>query len=91
MKATRIEIASQSPPAAFKSKDEKRNLTDDERRAVIDMLLVECSHGTPRYGSKQRVAHHFGISAETVSRIWKRGVKSFADGRVVADVASRMR
>ena len=70
---------------------ESRNLTDDERRAVYDMMLKSLVNGKPKYGSQTVVATHFGISKRTVARIWKRGAASFADGAVAANVSSKMK
>ncbi|KAG9416123.1 hypothetical protein AC1031_021898 [Aphanomyces cochlioides] len=78
-----------APSQRFRRKDEGRNLTDSERRAVYDALLLRCDREKPRHGSMQAVAMEYGICSETVNRIWKRGQQSLAAGSVVADVDSK--
>ncbi|MEN9567564.1 MAG: hypothetical protein RLZZ69_2760 [Cyanobacteriota bacterium] len=66
-----------------------RNLTNDERQAVYEMVLSKSVHGKPAKGSFTDTAAHFKVHPLTVSRIWKVGQKSIAEGSICANVSSK--
>ncbi|CEG50039.1 uncharacterized protein PHALS_07769 [Plasmopara halstedii] len=68
-----------------------RNLTYEERRAMLDFLLkrrVEGSTKLMRHAVTD-AATEFAVDRRTVSRLWKRAVQSLENGDEVCDVASR--
>ena len=66
-----------------------RNLTDDERQAVYEMVLSKMTNGKPAKGSFTAIAGQFRVHPLTVSRIWKAGAKSIAEGSICANVSSK--
>lgn len=67
----------------------KKSLTDDQRLAIYHSLLASSDNGKLKHGSLTGVAKQFGVSAQTVRRVWRRGQSSVAKGAVVADVRAR--
>jgi hypothetical protein len=71
----------------------KPNLTEEERRAIFEELLVcQKNPGTSAKlvkGTLKRVGSKFGVTPETISAIWKRGQQSLADGNIAANISSR--
>ncbi|ETV81166.1 hypothetical protein H257_05753 [Aphanomyces astaci] len=49
---------------------ESRNLPDDDRQAVLNMLLSKSDDGKRKHGSVNDVAKHFNCHRSTVSTIW---------------------
>ncbi|ETI42569.1 hypothetical protein F441_12314 [Phytophthora nicotianae CJ01A1] len=68
-----------------------RNLTYDERRAMLDFLLKRRIEGSTKLmrHAVTDAATEFGVDRRTVSRLWKRAVQSLENGDEVCDVASR--
>ena len=66
-----------------------KNLTEEQHRAIFDILLKESKSGNVHYGSIKAVASLFSISTKIVSRIWQRGNATFVKGSIV-DVSSQM-
>lgn len=50
--------------------NKKKNISDDKKRAVFEMLLMEHRDGKLPNGVISRVAESFSISTRSVSRIW---------------------
>ena len=49
----------------------RKNLEEDERRAVIDELLEGSNNGKLAHGDIRRVAQPFGCSTKQVSAVWR--------------------
>ncbi|GMF12700.1 unnamed protein product [Phytophthora lilii] len=94
---TSIVTEAPAPPAPSDKKTSawkergSRNLTYEERRAMLDFLLkrrVEDTTKLVRHAVTD-AANEFGVDRRTVSRLWKRAVQSLENGDEVCDVASR--
>lgn len=94
------EIATEIPIESSNSSDKKtsawkergsRNLTYDERRAMLDFLMQRRVENTTKLArhAVTDAATEFGVDRRTVSRLWKRAVQSLEKGDEVCDVASR--
>ncbi|RLN94233.1 hypothetical protein BBJ28_00007760 [Nothophytophthora sp. Chile5] len=68
-----------------------KNLSHDERRAMLDFLLHRRTEGTTKLARHAitDAATEFRVDRRTVSRLWKRAVQSLEKGDAVCDVASR--
>ena len=49
----------------------RKNLNENERRALIDELLAGSKQGKLAHGDMKRVAEHFGCSPKQVAAVWK--------------------
>ena len=72
-----------------KSKGIKRNLTDAERNAVYQSLLLRSENGKIPYGTFSLLAKKFKTSRRTITRIWKRGRETSRNEFVPGNVNSR--
>ena len=65
------------------NKQNKPNLTENEHKAVTTALSLHCSKEngmtTLHHGAQTTVAQQFGVAQSTISRIWKRALKSEQD------------
>lgn len=93
-------IATEAPTASTSSSDKKtsawkergsKNLTYEERRAMLDFLMKRRVEGTSKLvrHAVTDAATEFRVDRRTVSRLWKRAVQSLENGDEVCDVASR--
>lgn len=60
------------------NKRKNRNLSNDERRAIYDMLLQKSVDGKLKKGTIQLVASFFSIGIRTIQRIWKQAATNDA-------------
>ncbi|XP_058223181.1 uncharacterized protein LOC131332888 [Rhododendron vialii] len=67
----------------------KRNLTNEQRQAIFDALLLQFDYGKPRGGFISEVAALFSVHPKIVSRVWQQGKACIANGSVV-DVSSKL-
>ncbi|XP_058215387.1 uncharacterized protein LOC131326570 [Rhododendron vialii] len=67
----------------------KKNLTNEQRQAIFDALLLQFDYGKPRGGFISEVAALFSVHPKTISRIWQQGKACIANGSVV-DVSSKL-
>ncbi|KAI9984554.1 hypothetical protein PInf_005914 [Phytophthora infestans] len=63
-------------------------ITDSERQAVWETLLLRSVGEVVKHGEIVRVAAYFRVGRQVVERIWRRGINSMGD-RVAAVVQSR--
>ena len=70
-------------------RSKRKQLTAEERHAILQMLLERSEDGVLKNGSIIAVAGQFKISRLTVSNLWKRGKQSVANGSRYMDVSSR--
>ncbi|GMF33215.1 unnamed protein product [Phytophthora fragariaefolia] len=93
-------VAAKDPPGPAHAADKKtsawkergsRNLTYEERRAMLDFLMTRRVEGTTKLvrHAVTDAANEFGVDRRTVSRLWKRAVQSLENGDEVCDIASR--
>ncbi|KAF0714687.1 Aste57867_3751 [Aphanomyces stellatus] len=68
-----------------------RNLSDEQRRAVYEMLLELAVDGVLPRGAFTNTAHRIGCNWQTISRLWSQARSSLAQGAAVADVAAKMK
>jgi hypothetical protein len=82
--------SSDKKTSAWKERGSK-NLTYDERRAMLDFLMKRRVEGTTKLvrHAVTDAAIEFRVDRRTVSRLWKRAVQSLEAGDEVCDVASR--
>ncbi|KAL6499079.1 hypothetical protein OROGR_028100 [Orobanche gracilis] len=59
-----------STPTTMSLRNRKRNLTSEQKRAVYEMLLKDCTDGSLAKGVISKAAKLFSISIRPVSRIW---------------------
>ena len=64
-------------------------LSQDDRRAVLQALLQRKNGHDLCRGAIQEVAAQFGVGRNTIGRIWARAKQSVADGSPLMDVSSR--
>ncbi|KAL4177912.1 hypothetical protein KRP22_002838 [Phytophthora ramorum] len=88
--ASASSAASSKKTSAWRERGTK-NLTYDERRAMLDFLLKRRVEGTSKLArhAVMDAAAEFRVDRRTVSRLWKRAVQSLENGDEVCDVASR--
>lgn len=67
------------------------NLSDDERRAIYEMVLMKLKSGRPTKGAFSEIGAQFNVQAKTVSRIWKAGKQSIEAGNICANVGSKIK
>lgn len=89
-RASRDISSSDKKTSAWKERG-SRNLTYDERRAMLDFLLKRRIEGSTKLmrHAVTDAATESGVDRRTVSRLWKRAVQSLENGDEVCDVASR--
>ena len=68
--------------------NKKKNLTYEQKKGVIEMLLQESCNGKVTYGSETRIASLFSISLRSVQRLW-REAKSLESGSI-PDLSSKL-
>lgn len=67
----------------------KRNLTNQERQAIFEILVVESDNGKLSGALFSEIAASFSTTERTVRRIWARGTACIYDGLRV-DVSSKL-
>lgn len=72
----------------------KPNLTNTQRRAVIEFLLSRVRNPDDPaklvHGTLKEAAIRFEVTSETISQIWRRALQSKESGSEAMDVSSRM-
>ncbi|KAJ8522284.1 hypothetical protein ON010_g17717 [Phytophthora cinnamomi] len=64
-----------------KSPQEKRkNLTDQQRVAIVHYLLANSAGGRLKHGDMKAAATHFGVHRATIRRLWKLHTASGTSG-----------
>ncbi|RLN56877.1 hypothetical protein BBJ29_002702 [Phytophthora kernoviae] len=73
------------------TKEMRKNLTDQERLAIVQFLLANSAGGRLKHGDMKAAATHFGVHRATIRRLWKLHlVTSNAEG-LAGNVASRIK
>ncbi|KAH7835464.1 hypothetical protein Vadar_026303 [Vaccinium darrowii] len=67
----------------------KRNLTNEQRYAILETLLIRTQRGKLKRGSIQEIAASFSVHTATIARIWRQGKAAITTGELI-DVASKM-
>lgn len=65
----------------------KKDLTNEERAIVFQILLEKSINGKIPHGSVSPLASKYGVHKATIWRIWKRGRDSINSGTGLADVS----
>ncbi|KAG6621991.1 uncharacterized protein IUM83_07374 [Phytophthora cinnamomi] len=75
-----------------KSPQEKRkNLTDQQRVAIVHYLLANSAGGRLKHGDMKAAATHFGVHRATIRRLWKLHTASGTTEGLAGNVASRIK
>jgi hypothetical protein len=82
---------SPAPPAPPPSPQPRKNLTNDDRRAIFERLLELSDRGKLPRGAINNVATTWGRDRATITRIWCRGTASRLHGHAAANVASKIK
>ncbi|KAH7847471.1 hypothetical protein Vadar_026428 [Vaccinium darrowii] len=67
----------------------RRNLTNQQRQLIFEMLLMKVQQGKLKRGSIPEVAAAFGANPKIVRRIWQRAMACFTNGLAI-DVSSKL-
>ncbi|RLN92982.1 hypothetical protein BBJ28_00012196 [Nothophytophthora sp. Chile5] len=87
------EIAGPSGPETPGPEPEakRKNLTNQERVAIVHFLLANSAGGRLKHGDIKTAATHFGVHRATIRRLWKlHAATSNAEG-LAGNVASRIK
>jgi len=71
------------------SNPKKRELSNEDREAILQALLSKSEDGILPRGAIQAISASFEVGRNTVGRIWARAKESVADGSNVMDVSHR--
>ena len=77
-------MAAQGPPGR-----KVRELTNEEREAVVCFLLGQLDHGSLPRGILNETAQNFGVSRQTISKIWNTSVKARLNGNFSLSVVHK--
>lgn len=67
----------------------KPEFSNTERNGIFQYLLRKTTNGKLKNGAINEAATEFDCHRITISRIWKRGCKSYGEGNLCANVDSR--
>lgn len=70
-------------------KGKYKELTTAERQGIVYFLLCRREGGKLKKNAVNDAAAQFGVSRQTVSRLWKRARESLEQGNYEVDVSSR--
>lgn len=76
------------PVVANNQRIKRREFSNEDRNAILQFLLRKELNGKLPPGAIQSAAAEFDCNRMTISRIWNRGIKSYADGNRCANVNS---
>ncbi|KAE9040231.1 hypothetical protein PR001_g4820 [Phytophthora rubi] len=86
------EVSMELPANDAKSPKEKRkNLTDQQRVAIVHYLLANSAGGRLKHGDMKAAATHFGVHRATIRRLWKLHTASGTTQGLAGNVASRIK
>ncbi|RLN86333.1 hypothetical protein BBJ28_00007456 [Nothophytophthora sp. Chile5] len=85
-------LAAETPAEPLsKSETKRKNLTNQERVAIVHFLLANSAGGRLKHGDIKTAATHFGVHRATIRRLWKlHAATSNAEG-LAGNVASRIK
>ncbi|CAH0483019.1 unnamed protein product [Peronospora belbahrii] len=69
----------------------RKNLTDQERVAIVHYLLANSAAGRLKHGDMKTAATHFGVHRATIRRLWKMHTASSVTDGLAGNVASRIK
>ncbi|CAI5742436.1 unnamed protein product [Peronospora destructor] len=72
-------------------KVKRRNLTDQQRMAIVHYLLANSAAGRLKHGDMKIAATHFGVHRATIRRLWKLHMASSVTDDLAGNVASRIK
>jgi hypothetical protein len=77
--------------AALDAKEKRKNLTDQQRVAIVHYLLANSAGGRLKHGDMKAAATHFGVHRATIRRLWKLHSSSEPTDGLAGNVASRIK
>ncbi|CAI5735249.1 unnamed protein product [Hyaloperonospora brassicae] len=69
----------------------RKNLTDQQRAAIVHYLLANSAAGRLKHGDIKAAAIHFGVHRATIRRLWKLYMDSSVTDGLAGNVASRIK
>ncbi|KAK1941842.1 hypothetical protein P3T76_006906 [Phytophthora citrophthora] len=72
-------------------KEKRKNLTDQQRVAIVHYLLANSAGGRLKHGDMKAAATHFGVHRATIRRLWKLHTASSTTDGLAGNVASRIK
>ena len=72
-------------------KVKRKNLTDQQRMAIVHYLLANSAAGRLKHGDMKTAATHFGVHRATIRRLWKLHMASSVTDGLAGNVASRIK
>ncbi|KAI9905337.1 hypothetical protein PsorP6_013952 [Peronosclerospora sorghi] len=72
-------------------KKNRKNLTDQQRVAIVHYLLANSAAGRLKHGDMKAAATHFGVHRATIRRLWKLHTASSTTDSLANNVASRIK
>ncbi|KAH7463037.1 hypothetical protein PRIC1_001749 [Phytophthora ramorum] len=73
------------------SKEKRKNLTDQQRVAIVHYLLANSAGGRLKHGDMKAAATHFDVHRATIRRLWKLHTASNTTEGLAGNVASRIK
>ncbi|KAF4316330.1 hypothetical protein BBO99_00006842 [Phytophthora kernoviae] len=73
------------------TKEMRKNLTDQERLAIVQFLLANSAGGRLKHGDMKAAATHFGVHRATIRRLWKLHLATSNAEGLAGNVASRIK
>eukprot|EP00644_Phytophthora_capsici_P006719 jgi/Phyca11/541899/estExt2_Genewise1Plus.C_PHYCAscaffold_80088 len=73
------------------AKEKRKNLTDQQRVAIVHYLLANSAGGRLKHGDMKAAATHFGVHRATIRRLWKLHTASSTTDGLAGNVASRIK
>ncbi|KAG2774478.1 hypothetical protein JG687_00005147 [Phytophthora cactorum] len=80
-----VESSAKSP------KEKRKNLSDQQRVAIVHYLLANSAGGRLKHGDMKAAATHFGVHRATIRRLWKLHTASSTTDGLAGNVASRIK
>ncbi|ETK96095.1 hypothetical protein F441_01097 [Phytophthora nicotianae CJ01A1] len=71
--------------------DKRKNLTDQQRVAIVHYLLANSAGGRLKHGDMKAAATYFGVHRATIRRLWKLHTASSTTDGLAGNVASRIK
>ncbi|XP_074267337.1 uncharacterized protein LOC141590664 [Silene latifolia] len=67
-----------------------KNLNNNERSRITQLLLEQSNEGKPKYGAMSAVAKQFGVCRKTITDIWNTAKKQHTSGQAI-NVKSKLK
>ena len=72
-------------------KEKRKNLTDQQRAAIVHYLLANSAAGRLKHGDIKAASIHFNVHRATIRRLWKLYMDSSVTDGLAGNVASRIK